>query len=98
MKISELWLREWANPPLTTDALVEQLSVSGLEVDSAEPVALVQVGPNPGVFRAELQAALFDWLVEFSRRKPLLIGVDQNDNELIAAQAGKNIGAAQVTS
>ena len=38
MKFSENWLREWANPALDTEALVEQLSVSGLEVDTADPV------------------------------------------------------------
>ena len=38
MKVSEAWLRTWANPELDTDALVEQLSVSGLEVDDVEPV------------------------------------------------------------
>ncbi|NKC14508.1 MAG: phenylalanine--tRNA ligase subunit beta [Gammaproteobacteria bacterium] len=38
MKFSERWLREWVNPPLDTGALVEQLSVSGLDVDTVEPV------------------------------------------------------------
>jgi phenylalanyl-tRNA synthetase beta chain len=38
MKISEAWLREWANPALDSQALVDQLSVSGLEVDTAVPV------------------------------------------------------------
>ena len=40
MKFSENWLREWANPALDTEALVEQLSVSGLEVDTTEPVVM----------------------------------------------------------
>lgn len=39
MKLSESWLREWVNPALTTDALVEQITMAGLEVDSVEPVA-----------------------------------------------------------
>lgn len=39
MKFSEKWLREWVNPILTTDELVAQLSMAGLEVDSCEPVA-----------------------------------------------------------
>jgi phenylalanyl-tRNA synthetase beta chain len=39
MKISELWLREWANPDLDSKALVEQLTMAGLEVDSVEPCA-----------------------------------------------------------
>ena len=39
MKFSEQWLREWENPDLDTDALAEQLSMQGLEVDSATPAA-----------------------------------------------------------
>ena len=39
MKISEQWLREWVNPAITTDELVEQLTMAGLEVDGIEPVA-----------------------------------------------------------
>lgn len=41
MKVSEQWLREWANPPVGTDALVEQLTAAGLTVDTAEPLAAV---------------------------------------------------------
>lgn len=36
MKISESWLREWVNPNLTTEALAEQITMAGLEVDSIE--------------------------------------------------------------
>lgn len=36
MKISENWLREWANPDLDTEQLVAQLTMAGLEVDSVE--------------------------------------------------------------
>jgi len=39
MQISENWLREWANPDLTTDQLVSQLTMAGLEVDSVESAA-----------------------------------------------------------
>ncbi len=39
MKFSEKWLREWVDPPISTEALVEQLTMAGLEVDSVEPVA-----------------------------------------------------------
>ncbi|MGJ8682275.1 phenylalanine--tRNA ligase subunit beta [Paraglaciecola sp.] len=39
MKFSEKWLREWVNPSISTDALSEQLSMAGLEVDGVEPVA-----------------------------------------------------------
>ena len=39
MKFSESWLREWVSPALDTQALSEQLSMAGLEVDSIEKVA-----------------------------------------------------------
>ncbi|MFT7220904.1 MAG: phenylalanyl-tRNA synthetase beta chain, partial [Candidatus Azotimanducaceae bacterium] len=39
MKFSESWLREFVNPDLSTQALVDQLTMAGLEVDGFEPVA-----------------------------------------------------------
>ncbi len=39
MKFNELWLREWVNPALSTDALSAQLTMAGLEVDAIDPVA-----------------------------------------------------------
>lgn len=57
MKFSESWLREWVNPALDTQALSEQLSMAGLEVDGIEKVAgdfhgvvvgeVVACGPHP---------------------------------------------------
>ncbi|WP_341327860.1 phenylalanine--tRNA ligase subunit beta [Methylotuvimicrobium sp. KM2] len=39
MQLSEAWLRELVNPPITTAELVEQLTMAGLEVDSVTPAA-----------------------------------------------------------
>ena len=39
MKFSEQWLREWVNPGIGTQALVDQITMAGLEVDGFEPVA-----------------------------------------------------------
>ena len=39
MKLTESWLREWVNPPVSTTELADQLSMAGLEVDSVTPVA-----------------------------------------------------------
>lgn len=39
MKISENWLREWINPNIDGEALCDQLTMAGLEIDSFEPVA-----------------------------------------------------------
>nr|BAL52427.1 phenylalanyl-tRNA synthetase beta chain [uncultured Gammaproteobacteria bacterium]BAL54517.1 phenylalanyl-tRNA synthetase beta chain [uncultured Gammaproteobacteria bacterium] len=57
MRFSEAWLREHVNPPVTTERLVEQLTMAGLEVDSVSPAAppffgvvvaeVVEVLPHP---------------------------------------------------
>ncbi|MFI0471424.1 phenylalanine--tRNA ligase subunit beta [Halomonas sp. HMF6819] len=39
MKFSEQWLREWVSPQLDTQALADQITMAGLEVDAVEPVA-----------------------------------------------------------
>ncbi|MGF1614861.1 MAG: phenylalanine--tRNA ligase subunit beta [Gammaproteobacteria bacterium] len=64
MKFSERWLREWVNPPVTTDSLVAQLTDAGLEVASREPVAgamtgvvvgeVLEVRPHPNAERLHL--------------------------------------------
>lgn len=50
MKISESWLREWVNPAATTEELVAQLTMAGLEVDAIESVA----GDFSGVIVGEI--------------------------------------------
>ena len=64
MKFNEKWLREWVDPPISTAELVEQLTRSGLTVESAEPVvgrlehvvvaSVVSVTPHPGADRLRL--------------------------------------------
>ena len=44
MRFSEAWLRDYVNPPLSTSQLVRQLTMAGLEVDSAVPAAGVFSG------------------------------------------------------
>ncbi|MCD6007090.1 phenylalanine--tRNA ligase subunit beta [Halomonas sp. IOP_31] len=44
MKFSEQWLREWVSPALATQALAEQVTMAGLEVDAVERVAAVFSG------------------------------------------------------
>ncbi|MCD6040222.1 MAG: pheT [Gammaproteobacteria bacterium] len=39
MKLSELWLREWIDPAISTDELSQKLTLSGLEVEALIPVA-----------------------------------------------------------
>jgi phenylalanyl-tRNA synthetase beta chain len=57
MKFSEQWLREWVDPALDTQALVDRLTMAGLEVDAVAPVApafdgvvvgsVLEVEPHP---------------------------------------------------
>ncbi|HEX4975346.1 MAG TPA: phenylalanine--tRNA ligase subunit beta, partial [Pseudomonadales bacterium] len=50
MQFSEKWLRTWVNPDLSSSALVEKLTMAGLEVDSVVPV----VSAFSGVYVAEV--------------------------------------------
>ncbi|HIJ48118.1 MAG TPA: hypothetical protein HPP72_08890, partial [Gammaproteobacteria bacterium] len=61
MKFSESWLREWVNPEVTTEKLLEQLTMAGLEVDGVEAAApafekvvvaeVISVEPHPDADR-----------------------------------------------
>ena len=53
MKFSEQWLREWVNPNLDTQELMDQITMAGLEVDGSEPVA----GKFSGVVVGEVISA-----------------------------------------
>ncbi|MGM0615271.1 MAG: phenylalanine--tRNA ligase subunit beta, partial [Pseudomonadota bacterium] len=44
MKFSEQWLREWVSPQLDTQAIADQITMAGLEVDAVEAVAAVFTG------------------------------------------------------
>jgi phenylalanyl-tRNA synthetase beta chain len=44
MRFSEAWLRQYVNPGISTEELVHQLTMAGLEVDSAVPAAGVFAG------------------------------------------------------
>jgi len=52
MKISEKWLREWADPADVTEALAHRLTMSGLKIDAVEPVA----PPFSGVVVGEVRS------------------------------------------
>ncbi|MGH8583230.1 MAG: phenylalanine--tRNA ligase subunit beta [Gammaproteobacteria bacterium] len=57
MRLSEHWLREWVDPGISSEALVERLTLAGLEVDAVTAVAppfsgvevaeVVQTEPHP---------------------------------------------------
>ena len=52
MKFSEQWLREWVNPALDSQQLMDQITMAGLEVDGFEPVA----GKFTGIVVGEVQS------------------------------------------
>ncbi len=57
MKVSEQWLREWVNPPVTANDIAAQLTQAGLEVDDVAAATppfdrvvvgqVLQVAPHP---------------------------------------------------
>lgn len=57
MKFSESWLREWVNPDIGVQQLVDEITMAGLEVDAVEAVAgefskvivgeIISVQPHP---------------------------------------------------
>ena len=53
MKFSEQWLREWVNPAVSSDELVTQITLAGLEVDAIEPAA----GEFSGVIVGQIVSA-----------------------------------------
>ncbi len=63
MKFSERWLREFVDPDLSTQALVDQLTMAGLEVDGVEPVAAALHGVVVGEIVAVSAHANADKLV-----------------------------------
>ena len=53
MKFSEQWLREWVNPAISSDELVAQITLAGLEVDDVCSAA----GEFSGVIVGEIVSA-----------------------------------------
>ena len=54
MQFPESWLRQYCNPPLSTQALAETLTMAGLEVEELEPVA----PPFTGIVVGEIKEAV----------------------------------------
>ena len=64
MKFSEHWLRTMCNPPLSSEQLCDKLTMSGLEVEDAQPAAppfsrvvvarITKVEPHPNADRLRL--------------------------------------------
>jgi phenylalanyl-tRNA synthetase beta chain len=54
MQFPESWLREFCNPPLTTQELADTLTMAGLEVEELRPVA----PPFTGIVVGEIKEAV----------------------------------------
>ncbi len=64
MRLSEAWLREFVNPPVDTPALVQQLTMAGIEVDTVVPAAapfsgvvvaaVAEIAPHPQAERLKV--------------------------------------------
>ena len=80
MKISESWLRDWVNPPLSTHALTNQLTMAGLEVDAVEPVA--------GMFSGVIVARVMATRPHPQADRLTLCDVDPGNGQLIAVVCG----------
>ncbi len=95
MKFSEAWLREWVNPAVSTEALLEQLTMAGLEVDSVEPAApafenvvvaeVLSVDPHPDADRLRVTR------VEAGEAEPLTIVTNVAD-----IAVGEKVAVAKV--
>jgi phenylalanyl-tRNA synthetase beta chain len=77
MQISEAWLRTYVNPAVSTEELVAQLTMAGLEVDSVTPAAALFSGVVVGEVLAMEQHPDADRLrvckVEVGQGEPLQI-------------------------
>ena len=54
MQFPESWLREFCNPPISTQALADTLTMAGLEVEELQPVA----PPFTGIVVGEIKEAV----------------------------------------
>ena len=64
MKFNERWVREWVDPPIDTEELVERLTTVGIEVEAVSPVSasikhvtvaeVVGVAPHPAADKLSL--------------------------------------------
>lgn len=102
MKFSENWLREWVNPTLSTDELVQQLTMMGLEVERVEPVAppfsKVVIGEVISTKAHPNAQKLSICQVDVGRKSPLKIVCGANNVQagirvptaLIGARLGEN--------
>lgn len=64
MQFSEIWLRTWVDPPLSTEALAHAMTMAGLEVENVQAVAppfehvivaqVIEISPHPNADRLKV--------------------------------------------
>lgn len=86
MKISEKWLREWANPNLDTTALAEKLTMIGLEVEKVVPVAAT----FSGVVIGEILA--IDLHPNADKLKICQVDIDKEKLTIVCGAANVKVG------
>ncbi|MGM0637657.1 MAG: phenylalanine--tRNA ligase subunit beta [Pseudomonadota bacterium] len=88
MKFSEQWLREWVSPQLDTQALADQLTMAGLEVDAVAPVA--------AVFDGVVVAEVLEKVPHPDADKLNVCRVDDGSGELVQVVCGApNVAVGQ---
>nr|WP_298248599.1 phenylalanine--tRNA ligase subunit beta [uncultured Halomonas sp.] len=88
MKFSEHWLREWVSPQLGTQALADQITMAGLEVDAVEAVA--------AVFEGVVVAEVVDKAQHPDADKLSVCRVDDGGDEPVQVVCGApNVAAGQ---
>ena len=88
MKVSEQWLREWVSPAMDTQALADQITMAGLEVDGIEPVA--------AAFSGVVIAKVLERAQHPDADKLSLCQVDDGSGEAVQVVCGApNVAAGQ---
>ncbi|VAX76785.1 Phenylalanine--tRNA ligase beta subunit [Serratia symbiotica] len=80
MKFSELWLREWIDPPINSEALSDQITTAGLEVNRVEPVA--------GTFQGVMVGEVVECGLHPNADKLCVTKVNIGDNHLLNIVCG----------
>jgi len=95
MKLSEFWLREWINPAISSEALSEQMTMTGLEIDDVKSVA----GQFQGVVVGEVVECVQHLNADKLRLTKINIGTEQLLNIVCGApncRQGLKVAAATI--
>ncbi|URJ28931.1 phenylalanine--tRNA ligase subunit beta [Blochmannia endosymbiont of Camponotus sp. C-046] len=88
MKFSEMWIREWINPPISSIELVDQLTMAGFKVNELKPVI--------NIFYGVIIGEIVECKMHPNVNNMWIIKVNKGNNELLnivcaASNCRKNI-------